>query len=181
MVAQRTRVGTLSDAEFGEWRRVVSVSHTGQKERRDESERRSRRVALFAHERRTGFDRRRDYPITGALRDRPQVLLGLLVALNLLSGLDFVFTYLQLNAGVATEGNPVMASMFTSGPWQAWLFKTTVMLLVSIGIWRGRHTRAILEVAIGALGIYVALIGYHVTGMAASGLLWALVARISGA
>lgn len=147
---------------------------------RAQRDRRIRRPSLFSRERRTGFDRRRDYPFTGALRDRPQILLGILIALNLLSALDFVFTYLQVSAGVATEGNPVIGQLLVQGTFQAWAFKTAVMLLVSIGIWRGRRMRAILEVAVGALGLYVALIGYHISGMAASGLLWAFAARLSG-
>jgi len=146
-------------------------------ERRRGAGRRERVIALFVPERRTGFDRRRDYPVTGLLRDRPGLLLGVLIAINLLSALDFLATYAEVMAGAAVEANPVLAGMLTEAPAQAWLLKTTVMLLVSIGIWWGRKTRAVLEVAVGALALYVVLTVYHVSGLAASGLLWALLQR----
>lgn len=133
-------------------------------------DRRGRRVPLHNPERRTGFDRRRRYPFTGPLRDDGRLVLTL-VLINALSALDFFFTYVQLVAGVAEEGNPVLAELFRQGPGQAWLFKTAVMIVVSLAIWRSRQHRAILSVALGALALYVLLIAYHFAGMAASGLL----------
>lgn len=95
----------------------------------------------------------------------------MLVVINVLSALDFALTRMQLEAGVASEGNPVLAAMFEQGPGQAWVFKTGVMLLVSIGIWSARKHRSVLLVAIGAFVLYAALIVYHLVGMRASGML----------
>lgn len=120
---------------------------------------------MRASERRTGFDRRRRYPITGALRESPATLLVMLVAINMLSALDFVLTNVQLQAGTATEGNPILASLFEQGVGQAWLFKTAVVLAVTIAIWHQRKYRAILNVAVGALIVYLLVIAYHIAGI----------------
>lgn len=122
-------------------------------------------------ERRTGFDRRRRYPLTELLRDRPGLLALVLVAINALSALDFALTRIQLDAGVAREGNPVLAALFEQGPTRAWAFKTSVMLLVSIGIWSARKHRSVLLLAIGTLVLYAALVVYHLVGMKMTGLL----------
>lgn len=122
-------------------------------------------------ERRTGFDRRLRYPFTGALRDDPRLLLGVLVAINVLSALDFALTYAQLQAGVIIEANLLMAGLFTQNPLGAWFFKTGVMLGVSILMWRARKHRAVLLVAIAALAIYLGLTVYHLLGMVATGML----------
>jgi hypothetical protein len=116
-------------------------------------------------DRRTGFDRRREYPVTGRLRDRPALLAGVLVAVNLLSAADFFLTQAELQAGIAIEGNPLLAALFEGGPLSAWLFKTTVVLAVTLVIWHQRHRRPILLVALAAFGIYLAVIGYHVAGI----------------
>lgn len=133
--------------------------------RRHDDDRRRRVIPLFSPERRTGFDRRRSYPVTGTLRDRPHTLVVLLLAVNALSLLDFVLTYVELSTGVASEGNPVMAALFEAGPMQAWLFKTIVIALVSVAIWRGRQTRAILGVAVTAFAVFSVVVGYHLVAL----------------
>jgi len=135
------------------------------------NERRARTRHFHFPERRTGFDRRRRYPVTGTLRRSPLILLAVLVAVNVLSALDFAFTYLQLQAGVASEGNPVLAAMFAQNAGSAWLFKTLVVLAVTLGIWHQRKHRKVLAVSIVALVTYFLVIGYHVYGMRATGLL----------
>lgn len=122
-------------------------------------------VPLYAPERRCGFDRRRTYPVTGSLRDRPHSLVTLLAAINALSLLDFLLTYHELESGLASEGNPIMAALFTAGPTQAWLFKSAVVLLVCVGIWRGRHMRAVLGVAVLAFAAFASVIGYHLVAL----------------
>ena len=112
------------------------------------SERRNGRSRFHLPERRTGFDRRRQYPLTGTLRDNPALILGVLVLINVLSALDFGLTYAELQAGVAAEGNPLLAGLFAAGPSQAWLFKGSVMLVVSLIIWHQRKHRAMLAVAL---------------------------------
>lgn len=103
--------------------------------------------------------------MTGMLRDSPVVLLAVLVTINTLSALDFMLTNSYLQRGTASEGNPVLASLFEQGAGQAWLFKTGVVLAVSLVIWHQRRYRAILAVAITALVIYLLVIAYHVIGM----------------
>lgn len=134
-------------------------------------ERRLRPKSFHMPERRTGFDRRMRYPLTGRLRDQPGFLLGILILVNVMSALDFALTWLQLQAGVVQEGNPVLAGMFAESPGRAWLFKTAVMLGVSAVIWHQRKHRAVLGVAIGALIFYFVLLVYHFWGMATVGLI----------
>lgn len=134
-------------------------------------ERRQRLIPLFFPERRTGFDRRGSYPVTGHIRDNPRTLLVVLVIINILSLIDFAFTWVQLSAGTATEGNPALATLFAVHPFVAWLFKTTLVLGISVAIWHGRKYRAIVLVALLALVTYSALFVYHLLGMRASGLI----------
>lgn len=109
--------------------------------------------------------------MTGSLRDNPLALLGVLVLVNTLSALDFAFTWLQLQAGVAEEGNPVLAGMFAEAPAKAWFFKSGVMLVVSLVIWHQRKRRAMLSVALVALALYIAVLVYHLVGMSMTGLI----------
>jgi len=132
---------------------------------RRRTERRAGRSGFRLSERRTGFDRREEYPLTGTLRDNPALLFGVLVLINVLSALDFALTYMQLQAGTVTEGNPVLASLFAEGPGQAWIFKAGMMLAVSVVIWHQRKHRAMLSVALIALALYVAVLVYHLAGM----------------
>ena len=96
------------------------------------------------------------------------MLLAVLVAINVLSALDYMLTRTEMSYGLATEGNPVLASLFEQGPGLAWLFKTTVVLAVSVVIWRERHRRAIIAVAVGALCVYALVIAYHLSGILAA-------------
>jgi hypothetical protein len=150
--------------------RPASADHTAdaaapERGARGADRRRTRR--FVARDRRTGFDRRRSYPLTGALRENPRLLAAVLVAVNVLSALDFVLTQAEMDSGIASEGNPVLASLFEQGPGLAWLFKTVIVLGVSVVIWRQRHRRAILSVAIAALAIYALVIAYHLSGILA--------------
>ena len=56
--------------------------------RNRQGERRVKFVALRYPERRTGFDRRRSYPVLEFVRDSRVALLAVLVALNVLSLAD---------------------------------------------------------------------------------------------
>jgi hypothetical protein len=93
------------------------------------------------------------------------MLLAVLVTTNALSALDFALTNRQLQMGTITEGNPVLALLFEQGTGQAWLFKTIIVLAVSVVIWHQRRYRAILSVAVAALVVYVLVVAYHVAGM----------------
>ena len=116
-------------------------------------------------ERRTGFDRRRSYLLTGRLKDSPGTLLVVLLATNALSAMDFAFTHMLLEAGAIEEGNPILASLFEQGAGGAWLFKTSVMIAVSLAIWHQRKHRAVLGVAAGAFAVYLSVIAYHLFGI----------------
>lgn len=130
---------------------------------RSPHDRRTRR-RFVVRDNRSGFDRRRRYPVTRALRDAPRLLFLVLAAVNLLSALDFVYTLVALDAGIATEGNPVMAHLLEHGPALAWLFKTVMVLGVSAVIWHERRRRSAILVALGALVLYAGVVGYHVYG-----------------
>lgn len=139
-------------------------------ERRARRERRGVARGLYHPERRTGFDRRGWYPVTGLLRERPSLLIMTLVAANLLSMLDLALTWVELQSGLASEGNPLMAQLFEIGPGAAWLFKFVLGVAASLLIWRFRRYRQILAVSVAAFGIYAAVIGYHVLGLHLVGL-----------
>jgi hypothetical protein len=134
-------------------------------------DRRDRKSRFHLPERRTGFDRRERYPVTGALRERPATLGLVLLGINALSALDFALTYAQLEAGVSTEANPVMAQLFAQGAGYAWAIKTLVVLAVTISMWAARKYRAVLLLAVLTLVVYATLIIYHIVGMRATGLI----------
>lgn len=129
-----------------------------------ELQRRRHIAHLRMPERRTGFDRRAVYPLTQTLRSEPLGLLGVLVLVNGLSVVDFGLTLTHLESGVGAEANPLLAALFEQGPVQAFAFKLTVTLLVTAAIWRLRRYRAVLSLALAALGLYLTLIGYHLLG-----------------
>lgn len=105
--------------------------------------RRTRRVYRFI-DRRHGFDRRKPHPVLGTMRDRPWLLVVVLVGLNLLSVLDGVFTMVELRLGIAAEGNPILDAAVRQHPLLAVGIKVGSMALVTLGIWHGRSRRSIL-------------------------------------
>jgi len=131
-----------------------------------------RRVAWRFHfnDRRTGFHRRKLHPFLHTLRESGWVLISLLVLLNALSLIDAVFTMFELRNGIATEANPVLGTILGASPLLAVGFKTAIMVLVSVMIWRGRRYRAILVLAPMALALYAVVLGYHLGSL--SGLGW---------
>ena len=129
-------------------------------ERRAGADRRRERHFRF-HNRRGGFDRRKSYPFLRTLRDAPWTLLVVLVLLNLMSAADGALTTIELASGLAREGNPVFGHLISLSPQLASVFKVGIMLAVSVGIWRGRHYKAILILAPLTAGLYAALLAYH--------------------
>lgn len=128
-------------------------------------DRRTGRGTFHYPERRTGFDRRyADDPIR-ALVDRPMVLVVMLVALNLLSAVDWTMTVRALAFG-AQEANGVMRALIDFNPMVAGIIKAIIMLAVTLLIWRERRYRLVLITAVGALGVYGALMIYHAIGVA---------------
>lgn len=128
------------------------------------TDRRRARAHLHYPERRSGFDRRTRAWITRVLRDQPVVLIGVLVAINVLSIADWMLTMRALDAGAA-EGNPLLAAMITGNPAAAFFFKLLATLGVTFALWSWRRYRAVLVTAIAALTIYAGLMAYHAWGL----------------
>jgi hypothetical protein len=124
------------------------------------TDRRVRPRNLYYPERRTGFDRRARSGLTALLRDRPVALISVLLLINALSIADWLLTLRVLGAG-ATEGNPVLATIISSNPAAAFVFKLAATIGVTIALWSWRKYRAVLATAVAALLIYAGLMVYH--------------------
>jgi len=126
---------------------------------------RRRKRALVLKERRTGFDRRGERGRLASairlLRDDPVYLAALLLCVNLLNLADLMLTTQWLALGIATEGNPLMATLFNLSPDVAATFKVAVVALVSVAIWRRRQYRRFLEATLVITFTYSAVILYH--------------------
>lgn len=135
-------------------------------ERRRAERRRSTRLVLTFPERRTGFDRRGrlSWDPLRAIRDQRSAFFTILVAINALNVLDYVFTIAALSAGFR-EGNPVMAVLVASNPGLAALFKLGIVGVATAIMWRFRRYRSVITGSLFVLGGYIALIGYHIYGM----------------
>ena len=138
-------------------------------EHRSTDDRRQRRKFRFV-DRRSGFDRRRDYPVLGVVRDNDWIVLGILVLLNLLSLFDGLLTSAELAFGIASEGNPVLGALHQASPWAAIAVKVGAILVVSVIIWRARRVRIILGLSLVSLAVFSALIAYHLGSL--NGLGW---------
>lgn len=138
-------------------------------EPRTENDRRQRRVFRFL-DRRSGFDRRRNYPVLGVVRDNDWMVLGILILLNVLSLFDGLLTSAELAYGIASEGNPVLGALHAVNPLAAIAVKVGAILVVSVIIWRARRVRVILMVSLMSLAVFSALIAYHLGSL--NGLGW---------
>jgi hypothetical protein len=105
------------------------------------------------------------------LAERPAILVVLLVALNLLSAADWMLTARALANGAAQEANVLMNALIATSPAAAAAFKALVMLAVTAFIWWARRYRLVLATSLAAVGVYAALMLYHVVGLAYSGAL----------
>jgi hypothetical protein len=142
---------------------------------RRKKDRRHNSVSFRVRERREGFDRRQNHITRKGfyhfvfrrgslhLRHNQIALLILLIVFNLLSIADYMFTLKALNAGFA-EGNPIMDAMFTVGPAVAACFKIGLTMFVAAMVWLFRRYRAILEISILFILMYMLLIIYHIYG-----------------
>jgi hypothetical protein len=138
-------------------------------DRRAQTDRRRERSFRLT-ERRTGFDRRRIHAVLGALRGNDRVVAGLLIAINVMSLIDAALTVWELSLGIASEGNPVLSPLFEINPLLAVAFKLALTLGITIAIWVNRRYRAMLAATLVAFGIYVAVIAWHLGGLAGLGL-----------
>lgn len=131
-------------------------------------DRRLSRPAICYPDRRSGFDRRSQKGLLGALRESPAVLLTLLIGLNALSAADWAFTTRALANG-ALEANMILDSLIAIDPLAAAAFKAACVLAVTAAIWLARRYRLVLATAVGAVAVYGALMVYHVAGLLSSG------------
>lgn len=141
---------------------------------RRKADRRNNQLSFRLRERREGFDRRQNHLKDGVyhrvfrrgafhLRYNQQALVLLLIAFNMLNLADYLFTLKALEAGMS-EGNPVMQRLFEVGPTAAAIFKLGLTMVVTMVIWSYRKYRAVLEISILFIIMYMILIGYHIYG-----------------
>jgi hypothetical protein len=150
-----------------------SLTVTSSDERRSK-DRRQRRFSLVLHERRSGFDRRlreRDGRFSLAfervlldLRDRPRVVLGMLLVVNALNLADFLLTLNVLAQG-GGEANPILRSLFALDPLYAGLFKMVAVFVTSWLVWRCRRYRSGLLASLVLLAVFTGVIIYHLFGL----------------
>ncbi len=138
-------------------------------ERRVARRRRHRRYRFI--DRRHGFDRRKRYPVLGAMRDHAWIVVFTILVINVLSLADGWFTAAELGLGIAREGNPVLAAANRQGPLVAIAVKLGAMAVVSTVIWHGRRRRSILALALVAVAIFGGLVAYHAGTLRGLGLL----------
>lgn len=129
------------------------------------TERRTRLVSCRYPERRTGFDRRCNYPVLRTLQKSPWMLPTTLLLINALSVTDWMLTLRALKLG-AVEGNAILASLIAVDPMLAAVFKIGATVAVTALFWTWRRYRLVLATALGGLAAYVALIAYHVGNLA---------------
>ncbi len=127
-------------------------------------ERRSGGVSLCWPERRTGFDRRRSYPVSGALRSDERWFALVLVLVFALGLADWALTSRALASLNAHEGNPFMRAAFEAGPAQALLLKLASLGVVIAVMWWLRRYRSIILLAAVTAAFHIALITYHLAG-----------------
>lgn len=137
---------------------------------RRERDRRTERRFRFRDDR-SGFDRRRRYVILGTLRDNEWLLIAVLALVNVLSLLDGFLTYVEITTGIATEGNPLLASLFETHPLAAVGFKVFSVAMVSAIIWFGRRFKLLLAVSLFATAAFTAVIAYHLGSLIGLGLI----------
>jgi len=139
---------------------MVMQTQIASAERRNTRDRR-RAFAYRFHDRRTSFDRRRAYPVFGTIREHPWLLILVLVMINALSWIDGVLTLFEVSTGIAREGNPLLAAVFEHQPMMAILLKATVIIGISLMIWRARAYRIMLVMSLLTLGVFAAVVAYH--------------------
>lgn len=128
-------------------------------------ERRQRRSFRLV-DRRSGFERRRPVRAGAAtaallyLRERPRLVLELLLIVNLLSILDLSITHRVLELG-AIELNPLMAHLFAVDATGAAVLKLTLVGLGTLGIWLLRRRRPALQATLLLLAVFGLLIVYE--------------------
>lgn len=127
-------------------------------------------------ERRSGFDRRGRQDagrlslaferVLLNLRDRPHVVLAVLLLVNTLNLADFLLTLNVLAQG-GGEANPILRSLFALDPLYAGLFKMIAVFITSWLVWRCRRYRSGLLGSLILLTVFSGVILYHIFGLVA--------------
>jgi hypothetical protein len=136
-------------------------------------ERRQERAFRWT-EKRTGFDNRQEpdkaaflaWPgqLAVAMRDRPALLVKVLLLFNIYNIADYFLTVNALAAG-HQELNPLMRYLFATDPLLAGIFKIVTGAAVTMLVWHCRRFRLMLQFSLFAFGLYLALIAYHFYGV----------------
>lgn len=132
---------------------------------------RRQRRQFTLRDQRTGFDRRAADSSAGLarvaqntlvrLRDRPRVLLALLIVVNVFNVADFGLTLNALANGF-TEANPLMRWLLDANPVWAGAVKTLLVMLVSLRVWQCKRYRKALIAAAVMLVFFGALFAWHI-------------------
>ncbi len=130
------------------------------------TDRRINRVSLRWPERRTGFDRRRSYPVSSIFRSDDRRYAAVLALILLLGIMDWAFTSHALDALGAYEANPFMRAAFEAGSMYALGLKLVSLTAVIACMWWLRRHRSVIVVATVTAALHIPLIAYHVAGAA---------------
>ncbi|MDP2300721.1 MAG: DUF5658 family protein [Coriobacteriia bacterium] len=137
-------------------------------ERRSGIKRRRRRRYRFI-DRRHGFDRRTRYLVLGTMRDHPWIVALVISTLCALSAIDGLLTLGEIALGIASEGNPVLAAAGERHVLLAVAAKVAGTVVASAVIWHGRTRRSILGLSLVAIGVFSALVAYHLGSLVGLG------------
>lgn len=127
---------------------------------------RRRRRSFRLVDRRSGFERRQPARAGAAtaallyLRERPRLVLELLLIVNLLSILDLTMTHRVLALG-AIELNPLMAHLLATDGTVAAAVKLALVGLGTLGIWLLRRRRPALQAALLLLAVFGLVVVYQ--------------------
>ncbi len=128
--------------------------------------RRNTRSNFTYPEKRTGFDRRiqRKSHFSRTLvflANHRRAFINVLIAVNVLSVLDFLLTMNLLDLGPISEANPLMAGLIVFNPIVAFLYKTSLVLSVTLVFWRFRRYRSVILATSSAFVLFSVLIFYQ--------------------
>lgn len=107
----------------------------------------------------------------GTIRDHPWLLLLVLILVNALSWVDGLLTLAEISTGIAREGNPFLAAAFERHPLLAVGIKGALVFALTVMTWQARNYRIILAMSLVALGVFAAVVAYHVGSLHGFGLI----------
>lgn len=98
-----------------------------------------------------------------ALIDRVDIR-SLLCVVFIANIIDAYLTLTWIEAGVATEANPIMAELLHLGTHWFWIGKVGTVTFACLFLWICRHVRASKLVAFVSCIVYITVIGIHAKG-----------------